>query len=433
MEKKFELTQKRILPTTVLSAGKCLQIIHRMLAYINKDLASHCDKTVYFSLLLAKESGFDKRFSIVNLLLIALFHSVGFFRFNANDSTFEYFSKDESEQNYIFARYFLNYMTPVSEDSVSMVYFNQDYNKKLMSVIPQIEYTSIVQIASLVSDFYNKNGKIPKNLTKISSIKLNPSYVKIFSELDSKIDFQSVFASDDYLKEIDDFVSRITLDAKDTLKLLKLLVYVLDFKSTSTVTHTINTACYSYSIGLRFGLDEGEINKLFISALLHDVGKVAIPVNILESPNKLNSADMEIMKTHVDYTKKILEKIVDDDICKIACHHHEKLNGSGYPLGLTEKDFSLSDRILTVSDILSALADSRSYKERFSMDEVFQIIEKMVENGELDSSITQKCFEDFGNIKIDCEIPQMLLISDIAKVTTKFVEYQTSLDKEQLL
>ncbi len=428
--KSLQSEQKRIIPTTVLSAGKCLQIIHRMLENININLASHCERTAYLSLLLAKESNFQENFSLTNLLLISSLHTIGFYRFNTFDSDFDYFAKNEkTEQNYVFARYFINYMTPVASDSVAMVYFNQDYNKKIAKLIPQIEYTSIIQLSSVVSDFYNKNKTIPKNIAKISPVKLNPNYEKIFNELNSKMDFEKILSSDLFKDELEKYFEGITLESNDTLKLLKLLIYVLDFKSTSTVTHTINTACYAYAIGVSFDLDEDEINKLFVSAILHDVGKVAIPHDILESPNKLNYSEMNIMRVHVNHTKRILESIVDDEICNIACHHHEKLNGSGYPLHLTEKDLTLSDRILTVSDIISALADSRSYKERFSKDKIIQLLKEMTENGELDPKITDLCVNQFDKILYDCEIPQLLLISDIAKVTSKFAEYQTSFDK----
>ena len=127
----------------------------------------------------------------------------------------------------------------------------------------------------------------------------------------------------------------------------------------------MTTTSISYELAKRMGLKGRALSDIYFGSLLHDLGKIGIPVEILEFPGKLSPQAMRIMRTHVELTGLILGPDVEEKIRKIAMRHHEKLDGSGYPLGLTAMDLSLEERIVAVADIVSALAGTRSYKEAF--------------------------------------------------------------------
>lgn len=162
-----------------------------------------------------------------------------------------------------------------------------------------------------------------------------------------------------------------------------MLVYTIDFRSEFTVIHTMSTVNFAQQLGRLMRLSSVDLKNLYYGALLHDLGKLAIPVEILESPGRLNDADMEIMRSHVTITREILDGIVDDDIRDIAARHHEKLDGSGYPAGLTEKDLTFPQQIVAVADILSALYGKRSYKESFDADKIKDILRSDADNGKI--------------------------------------------------
>ena len=92
---------------------------------------------------------------------------------------------------------------------------------------------------------------------------------------------------------------------------------------------------------------------------------MAIPLDILESPGRLEEKDMRVMRAHVRITEMILSGLVDEEVLEIAARHHEKLDGTGYHKGLTEKDLTLPQQIAAVADMLSALYGKRSYKDSF--------------------------------------------------------------------
>ena len=135
---------------------------------------------------------------------------------------------------------------------------------------------------------------------------------------------------------------------------------------------------------------------------------------------------MRIMRTHVELTGLILGPDVEEKIRKIAMRHHEKLDGSGYPLGLTAMDPSLEERIVAVADIVSALAGTRSYKEAFSRERIVGIIGKMKEDGLIDGSIVDVMTDNFDDIMgktgVRCQ-PIMDMYQDIQREYQELAGY----------
>lgn len=126
------------------------------------------------------------------------------------------------------------------------------------------------------------------------------------------------------------------------------------------------------------------IDLLFVSAPLHDIGKVGVPDKILLKPDKLTAAEFEIMKKHAEYGKNIIfstaKKIEGDNFLDIAGEiaefHHEKWDGTGYPSGLAGQDIPLSSRIMTVADVYDALISRRCYKPPFPRDYAMDFMKK---------------------------------------------------------
>lgn len=130
------------------------------------------------------------------------------------------------------------------------------------------------------------------------------------------------------------------------------------------------------------GYDETKCIKLKIAGLLHDIGKLAIPKEILDKNGSLNKDEFSIIKSHPYYTNIILNRFGEiGDIGFWACNHHEKLNGKGYPRGLKSKDLCEEDRVIAVCDIYQALIEDRPYREGMDFNRAFSILDKMVSEG----------------------------------------------------
>jgi HD-GYP domain-containing protein (c-di-GMP phosphodiesterase class II) len=183
-----------------------------------------------------------------------------------------------------------------------------------------------------------------------------------------------------------------------------MLVYTIDFRSEHTVVHTLATVDFAEQLGRLSRLSGKDLRDLHYGALLHDLGKIAIPLNILESNGRLSDDEMKIMKAHVRITEMILEGVVDNDVLQIAVRHHEKLDGTGYHKGLTAKDLTLPQQIIAVADILSALYGKRSYKEAFSKEKILSIMKSDADNGKINATVVGNLERNYDKIISDFEV-----------------------------
>ncbi len=143
-----------------------------------------------------------------------------------------------------------------------------------------------------------------------------------------------------------------------------------------TFKHSVDVATMGMIIGRNFGLNEEELRDIGVAGLLHDLGKSNIPLEILNKPGKLDDDEFALMKQHSLFGFKILKEkgAFSDGIMKGVLQHHEKMNGKGYPMGVTGENISKFARILSVADIYDALVTERPYKKGFPKREALEMI-----------------------------------------------------------
>ena len=148
------------------------------------------------------------------------------------------------------------------------------------------------------------------------------------------------------------------------------LIYDLKIYSPITYGHSIAVAYHSVSFGRMLGLDEECIQKLMIAGLLHDIGKLMIPITILNKSGKLTEDEYDIIKKHPLYSVYLLTKagFKNEEVLKMILSHHERLNGLGYPYGISEEDIPELTKIITICDCYDAMKSKRSYKEARNID-----------------------------------------------------------------
>lgn len=136
----------------------------------------------------------------------------------------------------------------------------------------------------------------------------------------------------------------------------------------NTYIHSVNVAALSMGLASAIGLDRDKIEKLGIGAMLHDIGKMALPVELLNKEGKLTNAEYQFYKSHVFEGVKILKKFdeISQEALTAVLQHHEKLSGKGYPLGLAEDEIKLFGRITGIADCYDAL--TTPMPNRYSLD-----------------------------------------------------------------
>ena len=154
---------------------------------------------------------------------------------------------------------------------------------------------------------------------------------------------------------------------------------IAEFKSKETGEHIKRVAKYSKILALAYGLDETEASMIELASPMHDIGKIAISDGILNKPTRLTFEEFEIIKTHTQKGYEMLS-VSSRPLLKmaatIAYSHHEKYDGTGYPLGLKGEDIPLYGRITAIADVFDALSQDRCYKKAWHIDDILEYIKK---------------------------------------------------------
>ncbi len=241
------------------------------------------------------------------------------------------------------------------------------------------------------------------------------NYVKRFSGILFSVDVSLAFLKafkykvlnnlqvtniDSYLRGLirrhDDEYSHAEVD-----NLATLLARIVDFKSHYKCRHSIGVAQRAKIMAEYYRFTPDKVTKYYLAGALHDIGKLMVSIDILDKPDRLSDTEFEKMKSHAYYTYSILSGIKGmKDIALWASHHHEKLNGQGYPFHLTAEELSPEERLMTCCDIYQALAEERIYKEAYPHDKIIGIMRSGVEKGEIDGNIVNDLDRVFRNFTL---------------------------------
>ena len=142
------------------------------------------------------------------------------------------------------------------------------------------------------------------------------------------------------------------------------LVATLDARDQYTAGHSAAVAIYSRDIAERMGLDASEQQKAHLAGLVHDIGKIGLPPGLLEKAGPLTLEERRVMQRHSEIGERILVNVdTYSEIAHVVRHHHERIDGNGYPDGLTEPEIPLLSRIIAVADAYNAMTSNRPYRE----------------------------------------------------------------------
>lgn len=245
-----------------------------------------------------------------------------------------------------------------------------------------VEYLSFADKLDLYmrSDYSNKNADL---FASRAGVEFSERAKQLFLLAEKKYQIFENINNGEYKQELQSLFGKKLLKEEQRRNYLEMLIYTIDFRSEYTVVHSMATTTFAVEIAKLMHLSTQDIYYIYYGALLHDIGKLVTPTEILEAPRRLTDEEMLIMKQHVANTENILRGIIDDTVLEIAIRHHEKLDGSGYHRGLSGDELTTQQRIVAVADIISALYGKRSYKDGFDIEKIKEILTLESENGKL--------------------------------------------------
>ena len=220
---------------------------------------------------------------------------------------------------------------------------------------------------------------------------------------------------------------------EEILELLNLFVDVLERRDRYTFDHSNRVAYFSYYLAKEINLSIDEIDLVYKAASIHDIGKILVNDRILEKKGKLTLQEFEIIKLHVKELKNILLPIYPffREVIDVAQLHHEKLDGSGYPFSLKDKQIPIYSRIITIADIFDALVLDRPYRPGFNYNKAINVLIEEANKNKIDKylvnvfsniSLNPEIFENINKIKFMIRNYQVNLIKLISKGFSDFID-----------
>lgn len=366
---------------TLIHADKIIDIVTRSMNYIDSRLVDHGKRVA----LIMAEMLWDQPAAMVSrLCAAALIHDMGAYRTEELNRIVR-FETEEVWEHSVYGYLFMREVTPF-RDLAKVVLYHHAERSRLEREDKQIRfYAQVMCVADRADCFFTFENKADEILMQRLDCpeKFDPAVVARLKKANERCRLREYTRN----VSVDAMIRRIRMTEEEAVDYLKMAVFTIDFRSRFTVNHTIAVAGIARRLAELKGLDADGAEEVYLGALLHDLGKISTPLEILESSGGLNDVEMRIMREHVVVSEKILDGCVSERIKRIAVRHHERLNGKGYPRGLTAEDLTIQERIVAVADVVSALYGARSYKAAFSKEKILKIIDGMY--GELDSELLQ--------------------------------------------
>ena len=272
------------------------------------------------------------------------------------------------------------------------------YEKDIAALIfisDRLDFLRAKHISSNSADLVTLRKKeISDELNKRSGTLFRPEYVEVLCELVTKDGFWFAMEPEN-IESIPLHFTHLEwlhkdLSMHDLIQLGRFIAGIVDAKSPFTYQHSIKVAELCLHLALAMHLPRHTARMLYVSGLVHDIGKLRTPDEILHKPGQLTAEEYIHIKRHTIDTEIALQMVFPNSkIGEWASNHHEKLNGTGYPYNKSAKDLDLPSRIIAVADIFQALSQNRPYRDRLTANEIINIMQPMVTDKLIDDEVFQ--------------------------------------------
>lgn len=378
--------------------------------------SNHGKRTAYISLKVAEELGLDSK-SLYDIVALAILHDNGVSEKSLHDKLLigDYINikkiegvmdhciiGEENIREYPFLTDVKNVIKYHHERYDGTGFFNLKGEEiPLMSQIIHIA-DGIERNFDLKNNNHHMQSKIVNFVNNQKNEMFSPNIVAAFLSAIKNEQFWTSLNNDNISNALKNDTPKYSMELKmeEIRKITGVFSKIIDSKSKYTRRHSSDLSLKAAFMADYYNMNHEEGIKLMIAADLHDIGKLAIPNSILDSPTKLTAEEFETVKKHPYLTRVALQGIKGfEDITEWASNHHEKLNGKGYPFGKTAKDLDFNSKLMACLDIYEALTEERPYRQPLSHSETMSILNNMKDNGFIDPKITKDIDYVFGKIK----------------------------------
>ena len=397
-----------------------MHIISNMLKMQNPKLLDHGSRVGYLVAKMLEVQGKAQK-EILESYILGLLHDVGAYKTEEIDKLVQF--ETERVYDHSIYGYLIMKVSEVMEDKIDAILHHHTPWEKLEKMkVENSQLANLIFLADRVEIYLRTQNKYICTEILEKTNCFSKENIELFREADEKYDFQKRLLDGSYINDTEKYLYQAEFSEEELKKLIRMVAFLIDFRSESTVTHTITMVSAAVVLAELMNLDKQQVDEIYTGAYIHDLGKVAIPLEVLEKPGRLDYDEMEIMKTHIILTGNIIGGHVSDNVYKIAMRHHEKLDGKGYPYGIKGEDMSLAEKIVAVADIFSALTGKRSYKDSMPKERVVSIMQQMADNHQISGEIVKLLIDNYETVAQKVEENCSKIIHNYEKIKERYRE-----------
>lgn len=376
---------------------------------VDKRLTDHHAQVAYICYELGHVLGFNER-TIKEVVMLALVHDIGAFKEEERNRMVS-FEVENVEEHSVTGYLLLKEISFYADVAEVIRYHHRYYLNGLGFENIDIKIARLSQLIFLAdrvsvlvltgqSNVLSMVEGIYHTIESEKGRLFNPTYVEALKELRDYDFFWLNMITDNKKSIIRECVAKEkeAVDYDTFMQFTKMFIYSIDFRSRYSATHSIGVATVAKELAIICGMSEDKADIMEIAGYYHDIGKLMIPFEILDKPEKLSLDEYNLVKQHPYYTYHILDSIKGlSHIRDIAAYHHELADGQGYPFRLKVDKLSTESKLLTVADIFTAMTEKRPYRDVVNEEALTKLLTELVDLGKIDRYIARAaikhCYE----------------------------------------
>lgn len=384
---------------------------------VSPALVNHHKKVAYISSCIGEKLGLSDT-HLRDLVLAGIVHDIGALSLAERIDTLSFETSNDTghaQVGYMLLNLFEPLGTIADIVRYHHLYWNQSSGDSDKQSVAALQ-SDILQLADRIAILMSNKGSIlgqsrsiTDRITAERGTMFNPAAVDAFVKLAECEYFWLDTVSPTIYRKLRRRLrfSSLILSIDELFGLATLFSQIIDFRSRFTYAHSAGVAVTTAELAKLSGFSKRECHYMHIAGLLHDLGKLAIPKEILEKEGKLDTEEFDIIRAHAYHTFRLLDTLDDfEQINEWAAFHHEKISGKGYPFHHTGDDLSLGSRIMAVADIFTALTEDRPYRSGLETNDALSLLRSMSKNQSIDATIVGLLESNVTTINANRQIAQ---------------------------
>lgn len=375
------------------------------LSLVGIDEHQHGERVAYMATTCARELGWEGA-ALDDLMHASLLHDCGVSSSNVHKKLIAEMDWEGAELHCVVGEYYLKALPPLSHLAPLIRYHHTHWSAlQDLDIEPQTALASnliylVDRVDATRAMLFSKqpeasaaeiHRQVRERIDEASGEHFSPALVDIFLQVSDNDAFWlnlDPLPLVSYLQRMENSTQARIDNYEDMRKLARIFAHIVDAKSSFTFDHSLGVAQVSREIASLLELVPARGRLIELAGLLHDLGKLGVPDEILEKPAPLTADESAIMHRHSYETFRILNNIEGmEQIANWAGNHHETLLGDGYPFRHEETELVLEARIIAVADIFQALAQDRPYRKALNADAIVTHLERLAGEGKVDAEL----------------------------------------------